>query len=253
MIEADSVLSTPPLNSSSIQKANPPSEARGQSVDSFSPQPAIGQPDGGNLASESAKPVGGLSRRHMLAGLAILPTSVVGIPTSATAEDADAELIALGKQLEPLVDAYYAARRPWACALVQRNSELEKRFGAPADRGYQDPPEYRAAAKELDDRTGLDEAADGLHVAFEKIEAIAKAIEGMPCRSIEGLRAKALVAFWEVAPLCADNTEFHFEDAYPFQQLFCAVAEVCGLNGKIAETGFDMPAMYSDDDDEEEA
>jgi hypothetical protein len=76
------------------------------------------------------------------------------------------------------------------------------------------------------------------------------AIEALPCTSIEGLRAKALVAFWEVAPLCADDTEFHFEDAWPFRQLFSAVAEICGLNSKIASTGFDMPCSGGDDEEE---
>ncbi len=85
MTKADRVLSTPPLNSSSIQSTNPPPEARAESVDSFSCQPAIGQPESGNLTSESGKPVKGLSRRHMLAGLAILPTSAVGIPITAAA------------------------------------------------------------------------------------------------------------------------------------------------------------------------
>jgi hypothetical protein len=227
---------------------------RAESVDSFSHQPAIGQPEGQALVSESRKPAKGLSRRAALAGLAALPAAgAVTMPVSALAVSADAELIALGRQLEPLVDAYYAARRPWACALTQRNSELEERFGSAADRGYQNPPEYESAAKELDDRLGLDAARDRLNVAFEKIEPIAKAIQGMPCRSIEGLQAKALVAFWEVAPLCADDAEFHFEDAYPFQRLFCAVAEFCGLNGKIAATGFDMPCTdFSDEDDGEE-
>ena len=70
MIEADRVHSTPPLNSSSIQNANPPLQAPAESVDSFSLQPAIGQPESENLTSESAKPGGGLSRRHMLAALA---------------------------------------------------------------------------------------------------------------------------------------------------------------------------------------
>jgi hypothetical protein len=220
---------------------------RADSVHAFPAQPAIGQPESQAPTTESTKPSGGPSRRHLLAGLAILPASVVGIPASPAG--ADAELIALGKQLEPLVDAYYAARQPWAQALVQRNSELEERFGSPADCGYQRSAEYEAAAKEID-RTGLDEAGDRLHVVFEKIEPIAKAIEELPCTSIEGLRAKALVAFWEVAPLCAGDSEFHFQDAYPFQLLFSAVAEVCGLNSKIASTGFDMPAMYSNDEEE---
>jgi hypothetical protein len=230
---------------------------RAESVDSFFPQPGIGQLDSQNLnlVSESGKPTTGLSRRAALAGLATLPAAgAVTMPAPASAFSADAELIALGRQLEPLVDAYYAARRPWAYALTQRNSELEERFGGPAERDYQYPPEYESAAKELYDRVGLDQASDRLHVAFEKIGSISKAIEGMPCRSIEGLRAKALVAFWEVMPLCAGDTEFHFEDAYPFQQLFCAVAELCGLNGKLAATGFDMPRTdFSDQDDEEKS
>jgi hypothetical protein len=145
----------------------------------------------------------------------------------------------------------YAARAVWAPALTERNLELEERFGIPAECGYQFPPEREVAAKQIDDRLGLDEAGDQLHAAFEKIQPIARAIETMPCRSIEGLRAMPMVAFWEVAPLCAGQTEFHFEDAYPFQRLFCAVAEVCGLNGKIAATGFDMPCTHYIDDEEE--
>jgi hypothetical protein len=81
MDQADRVLSTPPLNSSSIQKANPPSEARAESVDSFSHQPAIGQRESGNLTSESGKPAKGLSRRAALAGLAMLPAA---LPVAAT-------------------------------------------------------------------------------------------------------------------------------------------------------------------------
>jgi hypothetical protein len=71
MIEADSVLSTPPLNSSSIQNTNSLPEATPESADSFSPQPGIGQPQGQNLTSESGKPVNGLSRLKVLVGLAI--------------------------------------------------------------------------------------------------------------------------------------------------------------------------------------
>jgi hypothetical protein len=74
-----------------------------------------------------------------------------------------------------------------------------------------------------------------------------------PVTSIEGLRVKALVAFWEVAPLCAGDTEFSFDDAYPFQQLFAAVAEVCGLKDKMAATGYELPdiAMVDDDSDDD--
>jgi hypothetical protein len=42
-----------------------------------------------------------------------------------------------------------------------------------------------------------------------------------------------------------------FEDAYPFQQLFTAVAELCGLKGKIAATGYTLPNIGETDDEEE--
>jgi hypothetical protein len=52
------------------------------------------------------------------------------------------------------------------------------------------------------------------------MKRLANAINAASVTSIEGLRAKALVAFWEVAPLCAGDTEFSFEDAYPQSQNF---------------------------------
>jgi hypothetical protein len=67
MIEADSVLSTPALNSSSIQDANPRLEGRAESADSLSHQPAIGQPGSRTVAGESGKGAQGLSRRNVLA------------------------------------------------------------------------------------------------------------------------------------------------------------------------------------------
>jgi hypothetical protein len=53
---------------------------RAESVDSFSIQPSIGQPESIKLTSEPKRPVSGLSRRLMLAGLAILPA---GLPAAA--------------------------------------------------------------------------------------------------------------------------------------------------------------------------
>jgi hypothetical protein len=98
----------------------------------------------------------------------------------------------------------------------------------------------------------LDEAADKLSAVFEEIEPLAEAINAAPVRSIEGLRAKALVAFYEVCPDFADSKLFSFDDAYPFQQLFTAVAQLCGLNGKIAGMGLALPDMGASDDSDDE-
>jgi hypothetical protein len=84
MIEAESVHSTPPLNSSSIREANLSLEARAESVDSFSHQPGIGQPESQNLTSESGKSGKGLSRRLMLGGLVILPAALPAAVDAAT-------------------------------------------------------------------------------------------------------------------------------------------------------------------------
>jgi hypothetical protein len=185
-----------------------------------------------------------------LAGLAMLPAA---IPAAASAVGADAELVRLGKQLEILVDAYYAAHRPWSRALSEAHRVRRAAFGDPADRGYPDTPEIRAAFQQICERLGVDEASDRLTAIHEGIEPIADAIKASPCTSIEGLRAKALVAFWEIVPLSADDTEFSFDHEYSYQQLFCAVAEFCGLNGNLAATGFAMPNTdWADQDDDGE-
>jgi hypothetical protein len=174
---------------------------------------------------------------------------------SVAAQTIDAELIELGARFEPLVDKYYTARAIWAPAMTRSHSEHDRQFGQPRDRDYQDTPEIRAAWEETCERNGLDDASERQSAIWEEMEPIAKAINEASVTSIEGLRAKAMVAFWEVAPLCAGETEFSFEDAYPFQQLFTAVAELCGLKDKMAATGYALPdigmieAAPDDDDD----
>jgi hypothetical protein len=55
-------------------------------------------------------------------------------------------------------------------------------------------PEYIAAADEVDDRVGLRQADDQLSAIWEQIDPLRDAINAMPCTSIEGLYAKALLA-----------------------------------------------------------
>jgi hypothetical protein len=134
--------------------------------------------------------------------------------------------------------------------LAQAHADQDAEFGPPAERDFQDTPEISAAWNE---RTAcVDEADDRLSAQHAEMKQLANAINAASVNSIEGLRAKALVAFWEVAPLCAGDTEFHFEDAYPFQQLFSAVAELCGLKDKMVATGYELPDIETVDDDSDE-
>jgi hypothetical protein len=225
MTQADRVLSTPPTNTSAINPARPVDPTR---------RGFITLAAGASIIS-----VGSLA--------------AVAMPIAAAApvvQALDVELIELGTRFEPLVDRYYAARKVWAAAMIRWHSECDRRFGPPEDRGYQDTPDIRAACNEISKRIGYDDAAERLSAIWEEIEPIAGAINAASVTSIEGLRAKALVAFWEVAPLCAGETTFHFEGAHPFQQLFAAVAEFCGLKEKMAATGYELPDIDSPDDDD---
>ena len=125
-----------------------------------------------------------------------------------------------------------------------------------AECDYRFPPERDVVSGEIDERLGLDEASNSLDAIAQEISPIANAILALPVTSIEGLRAKALVAFKEVAPLSADDTGYHFGDEVPFQRLFTAVAQICGLAGKVAATGYVLPwpevdCDYTGGDDEE--
>jgi hypothetical protein len=210
MTQADSVLSTPPINTSP-------------------------------------------TRRNILGTIAAAGASALTLTPVAAAQTLDAELIELGARFEPLVDQYYAVRAIWARAMTRSHSEHDRKFGEPRDRDYQDTAEIRAAWEEARERNGLDDVCARQSAIWEEMKPIADAINAASVRSIEGLRAKALVAFWEVAPLCAGDNEFSFADAYPFQQLFTAVAEVYGLKGKIAATGYELPdsAMADDGSDDD--
>jgi hypothetical protein len=160
-----------------------------------------------------------VTRRNVLGTVAVAAAAlpIAAAAPTAAAQTLDAELIELGARFEPLVDQYYVAQRRWSRSSAQARHA-----------------------------TG-----DALHAIHNEMKQLANAINAASVTSIEGLRAKALVAFWEVAPLCVGDTEFSFDDAYPFQQLFTAVTELCGLKDKMAATGYELPDVSDDDSDDE--
>jgi hypothetical protein len=201
------------------------------------------------------------TRRRFFTVAAGASVATVGTLTAAVAvpiPPPDAELIELGARFEPLVDRYYIARRRWAAALTQAHAEHEAEFGAPDIRDFERRHEIRKAFEDSCERSGASTTGEALHAIFKEMAPLAAAINAASVTSIEGFRAKALVAFWEVAPLGAGDSEFTFDDAWPFQQLFTAVAELCGLKDKMVATGYALPdigmveAAPDDDSDDEE-
>jgi hypothetical protein len=185
--------------------------------------------------------------------------SAAALPMAAAAPVApapDAELIEIGARFEPLVDRYYVAHRRWSAALAQAHAEHDAEFGE-ADRDFKHPQEIDKAFEDSCESSGANAAGKALHAIFKEMAPLANAINAASVTSIEGFRAKALVAFWEVAPSGAGDSEFTFDDAWPFQQLFTAVAELCGLKGKMAATGYELldigtVAAAPDDDADDE-
>jgi hypothetical protein len=168
------------------------------------------------------RPIFPQTRRAFVNTIAALPIAAA-VP-AATARIPDAELIELGARFEPLVDRYYRAQRNWTGSSAQAREDAD----------------------------------DDLSYIHDEMHPLANAINAASVTSVEGLRVKALVALWEVAPLCLTDTEFSFEDAFSFQQLFTAVAELCGLKEKLAATGYRLPDIGlayddSEDDDDGEA
>jgi hypothetical protein len=222
MTQADSVHSTPPTNTSAI-------------------------PSRRNFLTQSVVAAAAIA--------AALPAAV-----AATTAPAAADLVALADQFERLVDEYYARRKVWAPRLEQAHAKTDERFGeffTHYDKDGNPNPEIKEREQffdEMIDRLAVDEAHDRMHAVYEQMKPLAGAILALPATSIEAPRAKALVAFWEVVPLSARDTEYSFDDSFPFQALFCAVAEFCGLAGKIGSTGYtlpELPEVYGPDDDED--
>jgi hypothetical protein len=222
MIQADRVHSTPPTNTSAL---TPQSSRRGFLV---------------QAAGVAAAAIG-----------ASLPLPE---PLAVTAQSCDAELIELGAKFEPLLDQYYLAHRRWSDGLAQASSEHNAEFGPAAAWNYNYPPEIEDAFLRRCDRLGVREADDAMDAIHQRMVPLAEAIGAAPVHSIAGLRVRALVTLWEIAPVQAGKTDYSFDDALVAEQLFTAVAEVCGLKQKIAATGYelsDIGLAYDDADDDE--
>jgi hypothetical protein len=127
MIEADCVLSTPPLNTSSIQETNPPLEARAESVDSFSHQPGIRLHGSRTIVSDSPRPAERLSRRNVLVGLAAIPSIPVVLRAVAAEPDPIFAAIERHKQAGAVWDAAVDVRSNFNDLDMSTDEQWEQR------------------------------------------------------------------------------------------------------------------------------
>jgi hypothetical protein len=154
---------------------------------------------------DQSPPVDQARRRFFTVAAGASVASVGSLVAAAAAPVVDIDLVKLGARFEPLVDRYYIARRRWAAALTQAHAEHAAEFGCPDLRDF-DRPEIGKAFEDSCERSGANAAGEALHAIFKEMAPLASAINAASVTSIEGFRAKALVAFWEVASHWAQET-----------------------------------------------
>ena|SRR5438552_10479417 len=131
----------------------------------------------------------------------------------------DAELTALGEQLERLLRVYMDAWLQWAPRMRAAHAEARDNTSALA-----------VAIR----RTRCDVAQARMSELERDMQPLAEEIMAAPATSLGGLRAKALVALWEALPAQASHEgAFDFPDAA--RSLFDAVAEMTGLMPLVRE------------------
>jgi hypothetical protein len=189
------------------------------------------------------------TRRAFINAVAALP---IAAAAPAGAQTPDAEMIDLGAKFEPLLDQYYLAHRRWSDGLAQASSEHNAEFGPAAAWNYNYPPEIDAFLRRCD-RLGVREADDAMDAIHQRMVPLAEAIGAAPVHSIAGLRVRALVTLWEIAPVQAGKTDYSFDDALVAEQLFAAVADLCGLEEKVMATGYRLSGSELADESDDEA
>jgi hypothetical protein len=131
----------------------------------------------------------------------------------------DAELIALGEQLERFLLEYVDAWLAWAPLMRAAHAEVKDNTAslAAAIQGNRcDVAQARMSELERD------------------MQPLAEEIIAAPATSLGGLRAKALVMLWEALPAHADHKSgFEFLDAS--RSLFEGVAGMTGLMPLVRE------------------
>jgi hypothetical protein len=130
-----------------------------------------------------------------------------------TSTAADTEVSALGEQLEGLLREYMDGWLKWAPRMRAAQAEAKDNMSA------------LAVAIQ---RTGCDVAQDRMSELEHDMQPLAEDIIAAPVTSLDGLRAKVLVALWEALPARASHQgAFDFPDAS--RSLFEAVAGMTGL------------------------
>jgi hypothetical protein len=167
---------------------------------------------------------------HLGGGLA--PTALVALGSAAGANP-DAEIIAAGEKFEPLLGKFVTTQLEWAKRHRAGKAEVEAKFGFDyrSDVWNKPTPNKSPAVKLLSEalkRHGERQANAAVSALDNKMTPLAEFIRNAPVETIQGLRAKTLVAIWDGLPVEADH-DGSFCIYRVDEPLFRAAVAVTGL------------------------
>jgi hypothetical protein len=172
-----------------------------------------------------------------LALATIPPASATAAPASAldTVFGLDAEIIAAGKAFEPLLSKYLDAQFIWMRLSLEASDAADAKY--PSDNHDDDHPKW-AFHLQMGEQNGCTKASARLSEIHEEMEPLADLIREASSETIEGLRAKTLVAIWDCQPIYSTHEgEFNFSDKDSHQSLFHAAVAMTGLSEMVSAIG----------------
>jgi hypothetical protein len=243
--DANRSLSSVPDHSTSHADAAQPITERGE-LKSKQPVEAAG-----------AVKINRRSIMNMMVSTAIAGAAV-STATEGSAANPDAEIIAAGKAFEPLLSKYLDVRFVWTRLAREGRAEMEAKFPDGAGDDFEGPighhPKWNFH-KQVLDRNGCSDASNRLSAIYQEMEPFADLIRSSGSETIEGMRAKLLVAIWDCQPMCATHDGcFDFNNAESHWSLFNAAVAVTGLSAMVSEleTRLQADATVFHDEAEEE-
>jgi hypothetical protein len=192
----------------------------------------------------------------------MVTTAIVGTALATKAEGSaqspDAEIIAAGKAFEPLLTEYLDVRFVWMRLAREGRAEMEAAFPDADDNfkgkiGHHPKWDFH---RQVLDRNGCRAADDRMSAISKEMEPVADIIRDAEITTIEGLRAKTLVAIWECQPVCASHDgHFDFDNPENHWSLFTAAVALTGLSAMVSTLDerlqADATVFYDEDEDGE--
>jgi hypothetical protein len=146
----------------------------------------------------------------------------------------DAEIIAAGKAFEPLLSKYLDAQFIWTRLSREARAETDAKFPSDDFDGPGENPKW-AFHLQMGEQNGCKQASARLSEIHEEMEPLADLIRETASETIEGLRAKTLVAIWDCQPIFATHEGgFDFSNKDSHCSLFHAAVVATGLSEMVS-------------------